>query len=202
MTDLEHPPVSEAPAPHSAGRPDGPERSKRRRWFKALVVFLLVAIPAGYIVISAEQSRDSGQNKEQEASATGLTNGWPSKVQRRIYNIPIPGYSKPVYYYEANSWKTSSLFVQFRTNHKGLDRFMHRVGTSSDALKMGDITIDERRAAEVGWDFTDGEKWAGTVHEQKAPEPTQRIVVNYDEKKHPVVYVVSTIDFKGVYRRG
>ncbi|MGO4430651.1 hypothetical protein AB4Z54_70775, partial [Streptomyces sp. MCAF7] len=85
------------------GERPGGGRPRSRRWLKAVVVFLLITIPAGYMVISALQSRNSGEDKQENASATGLTAGWPSKVQRRIYDVWIPGYSDDVAFYESNS---------------------------------------------------------------------------------------------------
>ncbi|MFJ9408044.1 hypothetical protein [Streptomyces sp. NPDC101393] len=172
-----------------------PRVKRRRPWLSALIIFLLIAIPAGYIVISAEQSREGGASKEQEAAATGLTNSFPSKVQQRVYNVPVPKGSTPVYYYETNSWQTSSLFVQFRTNGEGLDRYLAAVGTSTAALKKGRTTISPEQAAKVGWDFTVDAPWAGTTHTTKPPGPSQRIMVSYDEPGHPVVHVVSTVKF-------
>lgn len=188
------------------GPPDGPEAERsggpasrpgrRRRWLTAVIVFLLIAIPAGYIVISAEQSRDSGQSKEEEAASTGLYNDFPSKVQQRIYNVRIPAGSTPVYYYEANAWHRSSLYVQFRTNDWGLDHYLRWAGTSRDALKDGEITITGAQAAKVGWDLAAGGQWAGTSVKAGDPHPGQNISVNFDEPGHPVVYVVSTVAFK------
>ncbi|KUL37001.1 hypothetical protein ADL22_23060 [Streptomyces sp. NRRL F-4489] len=176
--------------------PGPPPRPRTRRPFlMALVIFLLITIPAGYIVISAEQSRDSGEDKEAEAAATGLTNAFPSRLQQRIYNVPVPLGSTPVYYYETNSWETSSLFVQFRTNDWGLDKYLAAVGTSTAALKNGAITIPPAQAAKVGWDFNPDWPWRGTTVNRPAPQPSQRIVVNYDEPGHPVVYTVSTVRF-------
>ncbi|MEU9503015.1 hypothetical protein [Streptomyces sp. NPDC048196] len=173
-----------------------PPRAKRRRpLLTALIVFLLIAIPAGYIVISAEQSRDSGEGKEAEAAATGLTNAFPSKVQQRIYNVPVPIGSTPVYYYETNSWETSSLFVQFRTNEWGLEHYLAAVGTSTAALKKDRRTIPPGQAAKVGWDFSVDWPWAGTTTTSRGPHPSQRIMVSYDEPGHPVVYTVSTVKF-------
>ncbi|UQA92368.1 hypothetical protein [Streptomyces halobius] len=177
-------------------QPALPTRARRgRRWLSALIIFLLIAIPAGYIVISAEQSRESGEDKEQEAAATGLTNAFPSRVQQRIYNVPVPIGSTPVYYYETNSWETSSLFVQFRTNDWGLDHYLKSIGSSTAALKKDHITIPSGQAAKVGWDFGVDWPWAGTTVEAKPPQPAQRIMVSFDEPGHPVVYVVSTVKF-------
>jgi hypothetical protein len=191
MTDPDLPPLHDDHP--SAGQP--PRIKPRRPVLFALIVFLLIAIPAGYIVISAEQSRDSGEGKEQEAAATGLTNAFPARVQQRIYDVPVPKGSTPVYYYESNSWKTSSLFVQFRTNDGGLDRYLRKVGTDSTALKKGKVTIPAGQAAQVGWDFTTDEEWAGAVNPKKAPHPSQRIMVSFEEPGHPVVYTVSTVKF-------
>ncbi|AJT63498.1 hypothetical protein [Streptomyces chattanoogensis] len=190
MTDTDLNPMNDDrhPTPPPAGKP-------RRPLLMALIIFLLIAIPAGYIVISAEQSRDSGEGKEAEAAATGLTNAFPSKVQQRIYDVPVPLGSTPVYYYETNSWKTSSLFVQFRTNDWGLDHYLKAVGTSTAALKKGAKTIPPEQGAKVGWDFSVDWPWAGTVNPKPAPHPSQRIMVSYDEPGHPVVYTVSTVKF-------
>ncbi|MFD9811691.1 hypothetical protein [Streptomyces sp. NPDC059080] len=172
-----------------------PERETPRRWLMAVIVFLLIALPAGYIVISAEQSRDSGGTKDAEAAATGLTNAFPSKVQQRIYNVPVPVGSTPVYYYETNSWDTSSLYVQFRTNGTGLAHYLKAIGTSTDALKKGEVTITPRQAAQVGWDFTGDGQFAGLSEHRPKPQPSQQITVSFDEPGHPVVRTVSTVAF-------
>lgn len=85
-----------ASLPHQAAPPDEsrpPEDRRhviRRRALTLLIIVLLIGVPAGYLVISANQSRDSGKDKEAKYSATGLTKGWPSKIQRRLYQVPIP----------------------------------------------------------------------------------------------------------------
>ncbi len=196
QTAREAPERPEPPAGPPSGASAAPRPSRRRRWLTALVIFLLIAVPAGYIVISAEQSRDSGQSKEEEAAATGLYNDFPSKVQQRIYNVPVPAGSTPVYYYESNAWHRSSLYVQFRTNNWGLDHYLKWAGTSRKALKDGEITITGAQAAKVGWDLASGGQWAGTSIKAEDPGPSQHIVVNFDEPKHPVVYVVSMVAFK------
>lgn len=191
MTDTDLHPLHDDPSPDQQ-----PPRVKRRRpVLMALIVFLLIAIPAGYIVISAEQSRDSGEGKEAEAAATGLTNAFPSKVQQRIYNVPVPIGSTPVYYYETNSWQTSSLFVQFRTNDWGLEHYLNAIGTSTAALKKERHTIPPGQASKAGWEFDDDLPWAGATTTDRPPRPSQRIMVSYDEPGHPVVYTVSTVKF-------
>ncbi|MFD8383552.1 hypothetical protein ACFV2X_34425 [Streptomyces sp. NPDC059679] len=172
-------------------RPGGGPRP--RRWLKAVVVFLLITIPAGYMVISALQSRNSGEDKQENASATGLTQGWPSKVQRRIYDVWIPGYSNDVAFYETNSWKTSSLYVQFVTSVQGLDRFLVRLGTDRAELENGRVTIDADDAKKVGWRIGGDEDWSGMVLKQKEPQPELDITVDFDNRRHPKVYVVSTV---------
>lgn len=171
--------------------PEDPRRKFRRRALTLLIIVLLIGVPAGYLVISANQSRNSGKQKEEKYSATGLTEGWPSRVQRRLYQVPIPGKSTDVAYYETNNWKTSRLYVQFGTTNAGLDKFLANVGTSRDALQKGDITISARDQKVVGWEFTGAGPWWGHVHKQKDPAPTQDIVVNWSQPQHPMVYVVS-----------
>ncbi|WP_368396489.1 hypothetical protein [Streptomyces sclerotialus] len=193
------------PGPSGPSGPDGPAApeggahapppSRRRRWLTAFVVFLLIVIPAGYLAISAAQSRDSGQEKEERAAMAGLTWHWPSKVQRRIYDVRIPAYSYPVAFFETNSFRTSSLYVTFRTSQEGLDQFLGNYGRTRADLKKDDVTISPEQAKRVKWDFTIGDGYAGMVHEQKAPRPTQRITVDFAEDGHPVVYVVSTTRF-------
>ena len=187
-----------ASLPRQASPPDEPPRPPedrghmiRRRALTLLIIVLLIGVPAGYLVISANQSRDSGKDKEAKYSATGLTPGWPSRVQRRLYRIPVPGSSAEVAYYETNNWKTSRLYVQFLTSDEGLDKFLKTIGTSSAALKKGDIAISARDERVVGWEFNGPGPWSGLTHAQKNPTPTQDIVVNWSKPGHPMVYVVS-----------
>ncbi|MGW7071631.1 sugar kinase [Streptomyces sp. NPDC054855] len=175
------------------GRPrEGRRHMLRRRWLTATIIVLLIGVPAGYLVISANQSRNSGRDKEAKYSATGLTAGWPSKVQRRLYDVPIPYYSREVAYYETNNWRTSRLYAQFLTSNEGLDKFLKQIGTSTEALEKNDITISKRDRKVVGWQFTDPGPWLGLTHVQKDPVPTLDVVVNRVNAEHPMVYVVST----------
>ncbi|MBV1940397.1 sugar kinase [Streptomyces sp. BV286] len=187
-----------ASLPRQASPPDEPSRPPedrgrtiRRRALTLLIIVLLIGVPAGYLVISANQSRDSGKDKEAKYSATGLTPGWPSRVQRRLYQVPIPGYSAEVAYYETNNWKTSRLYVQFLTSDEALDHFLKTIGTSRAALKKDDIAIGARDQRVVGWEFTGPGPWSGLSHARKNPTPTQDIVVNWSKPGHPMVYVVS-----------
>ncbi|WP_328667058.1 hypothetical protein OG905_08305 [Streptomyces sp. NBC_00322] len=164
-----------------------------RRWLTAITIVLLVGIPAGYLVISAEQSRDSGRDKESESSATGLRNTWPSQMKRRVFEVPIPEKSTQVAYYETSNWKTSRLYVQFRTTSAGLDQFLKGVGTSRAQLDDGEVSIGARDAETVAWHFGASEgDWAGTSHTQRDPRPSQDITVDLTDSSHPMVFVVST----------
>ncbi|OON81662.1 sugar kinase [Streptomyces tsukubensis] len=170
---------------------EGRSRMIRRRTLTLLIIVLLIGVPAGYLLISAAQSRDSGRDKEDKYSATGLTAGWPSKVQRRVYEVPITHYSKFVAYYETNNWKTSRLYVQFQTSNHGLRLFLSRVGTTEAALHNGRITIKDRDKKITGWDFSGPGPFKGLTHEQKDPRPTQDITVDRSDPKRAMVYVVS-----------
>ncbi|MET7617431.1 hypothetical protein [Streptomyces sp. NPDC005408] len=177
----------------NAHPPEDHRHMVRRRWLTAIIIVLLVGIPAGYLVISAEQSRDSGRDKESESSATGLRNTWPSQMKRRVFEVPIPEKSTHVAYYETSNWKTSRLYVQFRTTSAGLDQFLKGVGTSRAQLDDGEISIGARDAETVHWTFGASEgEWAGTSHPQKDPRPTQDITVDLSDRSHPEVFVVST----------
>ncbi|MET9801068.1 hypothetical protein [Streptomyces sp. NPDC006368] len=164
----------------------------RRRWLTAIVIVLLIGIPAGYLVISAEQSRDSGRDKEAESSATGLQDSWPSKMKRRVFEVPIPADSTDVAYFETSNWKSSRLYVRFTTDATGLDDFLRDVGSSRSHLEADDITISERDAATVGWEFPEDRHWAGTTHRRPDPRPTRDITVDLTDPAAPRVFVVST----------
>ncbi|MER6633329.1 sugar kinase [Streptomyces sp. NPDC000987] len=178
----------------TGGRPGHPEDRRhmiRRRALTLLIIVLLIGVPAGYLVISANQSRDAGKDKEAKYSATGLTRGWPSKVQRRLYQVPMPHPSGKVAYYETNNWKTSRLYVQFQTPNANLDVFLRDMGVERSDLKRGDITIHARDQKITGWRFTGPGPWYGLVHRQKNPKPTQDVVVSLADPHNPFVYVVS-----------
>ncbi|MFF1692641.1 sugar kinase [Streptomyces sp. NPDC058257] len=185
-------PSSPDPAGEGGGPREGRRHMIRRRWLTATIIVLLIGVPAGYLVISANQSRNSGRDKEAKYSATGLTAGWPSKVQRRLYDVPIAPYSREVAYYETNNWRTSRLYAQFLTSNKGLDTFLKQIGTNTTELKRNDITISKRDRKVVGWEFTDPGPWLGLTHKKKDPAPTLDVVVNRVNRDHPMVYVVST----------
>lgn len=172
--------------------PESRRRMLVRRWLTAVVIVLLIGIPAGYLVISAEQSRASGRDKAAESSASGLRESWPSQMKRRVFEVPIPKKSTDVAYFETSNWRTSRLYVEFTTTADGLDRFLKDVGADRDELRDGQITVSDRDADTVGWHFADGAPWAGLRHPQQDPRPTQDIAVDLTDPAHPQVYVVST----------
>ncbi|MFD6415635.1 sugar kinase [Streptomyces sp. NPDC060194] len=169
-------------------------RTVRRRAITLLVILLLVGVPAGYLLISAEQSRDSGRDKESKVAVSGLTEGWPSKMQRRVFDLPIPigGRSMDVAFYQTSNYRTSRLYVQFSTTPEGLDEFMTDAGTGVGTLKAGKVTISPADAKVVGWDFSGGGPWDGATFNQPDPQPTLTITVNEANPARPMVYVVST----------
>ena len=182
---------ADAPAASLARPPHRP----RHRWLTALIVVLLIALPAGYLALSAYQSRDSGEGKERIASARGLIYEWPSKVQRRIYEVPIPSGAAYVGYYEENSWSRSSMYVEFRCSPGQLSRFLEDLGTTPSALEPGEITVSRADADTVGWNFDDPERrYAGLVVHKSPAQPTVSVTVDITSEERPRVYVVSTTE--------
>ncbi|MFF4398822.1 sugar kinase [Streptomyces sp. NPDC001480] len=185
-------PRQATPPDEQSHRPaEDPRHKAKRRALTLLIIVLLIGVPAGYLVISANQSRNSGKDKELKYSATGLTAGWPSKVQRRLYRVPVPHPADQIAYYETNNWKTSRLYVQFRTNSAGLDSFLESMDVSRDDLKKGDVSISARDQKITGWTFTGPGPWWGLTHKQKNPAPTEDVIVNLADPNFPMVYVVS-----------
>ncbi|WP_245766887.1 sugar kinase [Streptomyces colonosanans] len=163
----------------------------RRRALTLLIIVLLIGVPAGYLVISANQSRDSGKVKEARYSATGLTAGWPSSVLGSLYQVKIPEDATGVAYYETNNWKTSRLYAQFSTTDAGLEEFLGHIRTSTSELKENDTAISTRDQEVVGWTFTGDGPWYGLTHAQKNPAPTLDVMVDRAVPDRPTVYVVS-----------
>ncbi|KJY43227.1 hypothetical protein VR41_04235 [Streptomyces sp. NRRL B-1568] len=179
--------------PEQTAVPEEPQAAPvRRRWLKAVIVFLLITIPAGYLYISAMQSRGGGEDKQEQAASGGLEAGWPDRLQRRIYEVTVPPYAEDVAHYETNSWKASSLYLQFTTTREKFDKWLNDVGAGASELKDGDVTIDDDEASEVGWKFAHGHHWAGVVRDQDKPKPSLEITANLDDPDHPRVFVVST----------
>ncbi|MFH8223979.1 sugar kinase [Streptomyces sp. NPDC018057] len=185
--------------PRQAAPPDEPpsppvedrRHRDRRRALTLLIIMLLIGVPAGYLVLSAAQSRASGKDKEAKYAATGLTPTYPAKVQRRLYQVPIPHPADRVASYETNNWRTSRLYVQFRTTQPGLDTFLEAMGVNRGDLKKGEISFGHRDRDITGWNFKGPGSWYGLSHGQDNPAPSQDIMVNFADPVLPMVYVVS-----------
>ncbi|MDT0322195.1 MULTISPECIES: hypothetical protein [unclassified Streptomyces] len=177
--------------------PAGPQRPPHRprhRWLAFVTVFLLIAIPAGYLALSAYQSRDSGEDKARTASARALIYEWPSKVSRRIYDIPIPEGAAYVGYYETNSWERSTMYVEFRCSPGQLSGFLEELGADYGDLEEG-VTISRAEADTVGWNFDDPSRvFAGTVIHQSGAEPEVSVTVDLTREERPRLFVVSTTE--------
>ncbi|MFI8962322.1 hypothetical protein ACIGO8_09420 [Streptomyces sp. NPDC053493] len=190
-TPQDRPTVPHPTASPEARLPEDRRHMLRRRFLTLLTIVLLVGVPAGYLVISAGQSRDSGLDKERESSAVGLQDNWPSQMKRRVFEIPVPSDAWHVAYYETSNWKTSRLYVQFTTTASGLDSYLAESGTSRAALTPGKVTVSDRDADIVGWDFATGHAWSGTSVAREKPRPTSDITVSLSDPAFPRVYVVS-----------
>ncbi|MET7571810.1 DedA family protein [Streptomyces sp. NPDC005492] len=90
---------------------------------------LLVVIPAGYLAISAAQSRNEAAARKRRAERAGLVHDMPSAVERGVYQVPIPTHANAVAFFEANTWEKDSLYVQFTTTPAGLNGLFTRLGT-------------------------------------------------------------------------
>lgn len=172
------------------------------RWVRWTVVPLLVLVPIGYVLISAEQSRDSGVTKQKEAAVSHLSLDAPTSLQQRIYQVPFPAGVTMPGYLETNSWDTSSLYVQFTTTAGGLDTFLAKVGTSRYALHAGKDAITAGQARTAGWIFPPGRSREGIALHQAGDKPDHDIVVDLTFADTPTVYVVSTVNFQHGFGRG
>lgn len=142
----------------------------RRRWITAIIILLLVGVPAGYLAVSAQQSRQSGRDKAAKIGAAKVRTAWPSKVQRSVYEVPIPMTASRVGYLETNNWHTSRLYVQFGVTPQELDTFLADVGTSRDALTRG-VSISAEDAAAAGWRWGPKDAWYGITLDAENPGP-------------------------------
>ncbi|GAA4672563.1 hypothetical protein GCM10023347_28190 [Streptomyces chumphonensis] len=194
--DAHDPAAADPPAAGPAGAGPGAPVRPHRRWRVAVVVALLIAVPAGYLTLSAYQSRDSGKDKQAVASATGLEWRWPRKVTRRVFEVRIPRGSTYVGYYEKNAWETSSLYVQFRTSPEDLEWFLGELGTTPAALRPGADAVSREQAEEVGWRLDEpGRDYAGLTVDLPGTRPAVAVTVDRTRPERPQVHVVSTATF-------
>ncbi|MFB0626240.1 hypothetical protein [Streptomyces sp. AB3(2024)] len=185
-------PEAEEHRPPAAGERGSRRETVRRRWITALIILLLVGVPAGYLAVSAQQSRASGKDKAARVGAVKVRPDWPSTVQRSIYEVPIPeSGASSVGYLETNNWHTSRLYVQFQVTPQALDSFLADVGTSRAALTPG-VSVSERDAKVAGWSWSPKHKWSGVTVEAEDPRPTRDVTVDFANPRAPRVYVVST----------
>lgn len=185
------------PSPDGDAVPPRPAEDRkhvvRRRWITAIIILLLVGVPAGYLAVSAQQSRQSGRDKAAKIGATKVRPGWPSRVQRAVYEVPIPKKAWRVGFLETNNWRTSRLFSQFALTPAELDGFLASVGTSRAELNTGEVAISPHDAEVAGWSWSPKSRWAGITLEQPDPRrPTRDITVDLTDPKAFKVYVVST----------
>jgi hypothetical protein len=166
------------------------------RWVRWIVVPLLVLVPLGYVLISADQSREGGVEAEQEAAQKHLAHEVPNSLLRRIYQVPIPSGAVGGAYMERNAWDHSELYCQFTTNAGGLDTWLAQVGTSRSALAGGTGGVTPAEARTAGWTFGPGRQWAGARLHQAGDKPDHDITVDLTDPDAPVVYVVSTVNFQ------
>lgn len=183
----------EAAEPITPG-PRGPRTPPR--WVRWTVVPLLVLVPLGYVIISAAQSRASGPNARQQEAGRKLTQVYPTRLEQRIYQVPIPPGSRYVRNMEQNSWDTSVLYAEFVTNAGGLDTFLAQVGTSRAALTPGEVATTAAQSKAVGWNFAIPRTWAGVKLTRPGDKPDHTITVDLTHPDHPRVYVVSTVNFR------
>ncbi|MEV6687685.1 hypothetical protein ACIA6C_29350 [Streptomyces sp. NPDC051578] len=185
----------QAPAPDEGPAPASPAEDRRhvvrRRWITAIIILLLVGVPAGYLAVSAQQSRESGRDKAAKVGAVKVRTAWPSAVQRSIYEVPIPMMASLVGYLETNNWHTSRLYTQFSLTPKELDTFLADIGTSRQQLTPG-VSISEHDAQVAGWSWSPKHTWYGITLDAKDPRPTRDVTVDLTKPGNPRVYVVST----------
>jgi hypothetical protein len=178
--------------------PDPYRRPPRNapRWVRWTVVPLLVLVPLVYALISAEQSRNSGETKQKEAAISHLSLAEPTALQQRIYQVPFPDGAKYPGYLETNSWDTSVLYAQFTTTSGGLDTFLAKIGTSRYALRPGLSAMTAEQIRTAGWAFVPGHVREGIALHQAGDKPDHDVVVDLTNPDLPVVFVASTVNFQ------
>jgi hypothetical protein len=166
------------------------------RWVRWTVLPLLVLVPIGYVVVSAEQSRGSGEDAAHQLAGRRLTQVYPPRLDQRIYQVTVPVGSRYTRYLETNTWDTSVMYAEFITTTGGLDTFLAQIGTSRADLRQGKVAMTAVQSKAAGWDFTIPHTWAGIVMHRPGDKPDHNITVDMTNPDHPRVYVVSTINFQ------
>lgn len=184
---------------HNGHMPHRPPRRVARSWKAYLAIALLVGIPLVYGWISTQQSRESGRDKAERAAFTDMEPGWPPRLLRRIYQVPVPGGAEYIRYYEQNALHDSALYVDFTAPQESVDEYLETTFSRSDVrplprLKDGLNPITPAQADTVGWDFTEGD-WSGLKLKQPGARPDVSIVVNTADPENLVVRTVSTTEY-------
>lgn len=196
----ERPAHGQEPDPaHNGHMPHRPPRRVARSWKAYLAIALLVGIPLVYGWISTQQSRESGRDKAERAAYTDMEAGWPPRLLRRIYQVPVPGGAEYIRYYEQNSLHDSALYVDFTAPQESVDEYLETTFSRTDVrplprLKDGLNPITPAQADEAGWDFTEGD-WSGLKLKQPGERPDVSIVVNTEDPENLVVRTVSTTEY-------
>lgn len=176
-----------------------PPRRVTRSWKAYLAIALLVGIPLVYGLISTQQSRESGRDKAERAAYTDMQPGWPPRLLRRIYQVPVPGGATYISYYEENALHDSSLYVDFTGPQEALDEYLETMLARSDVrplprLRDGFNPITPAQAETAGWTFTEGD-WSGLKLKQSGARPDLLVAVNTANPEKLVVRTVSTTEY-------
>ncbi|WBB62152.1 hypothetical protein O7599_06365 [Streptomyces sp. WMMC500] len=176
-----------------------PPRRVARSWKAYLAIALLVGIPLVYGWISTQQSRESGRDKAERAAYTEMEPGWPPRLLRRIYQVPVPGGAEYISYYEENALHDSALYVDFTGPQQSVDEYLEVTFSRSDVrplprLRDGFNPVTPAQAETAGWDFTEG-NWSGLKLTQPGALPDVSIVVNTADPENLVVRTVSTAEY-------
>jgi hypothetical protein len=170
-----------------------------RSWKAYLAIALLVGIPLVYGWISTQQSRESGRDKAERAAYTEMVPGWPPRLLRRIYQVPVPGGAEYIRYYEENALHDSALYVDFTGPQEAVDEYLETTFARSDVsplprLRDGFNPITPAQAETAGWSFTAGD-WSGLELKQPGAQPDLLIAVNRADPEKLVVRTVSTTEY-------
>lgn len=176
-----------------------PPRRLNRSWKAYLAVSLLVGIPLVYGWFSTQVSRESGRDKAERAAYTEMEAGWPPRLLRRIYQVPVPGGARNIRYYEENALHDSALYVDFTGRQQSVNEYLETTFSRTDVaplprLRDGFNPITPEQAETAGWDFAGGD-WHGLKLQQRGARPDLAIAVNKADPEKLVVRTVSTTEY-------